>query len=187
MSNTTDDEGQQRFALGLVFVLVAVVVASVLGMAVLRSTGQSNGAQDTISISRFVSVTQVSPAPTEPAGLAPAAIVFNERAVVRVDGKVVKFFFATGKTEVADGADAALAQIIEGVQAGKRVQISGFHDATGDLAVNEELSKRRAQAVQERLLRLGVAAERVQLAKPAQTLASGSNEEARRVEVFLID
>lgn len=77
--------------------------------------------------------------------------------------------------------------MLQGVQAGKRVLISGFHDATGDVAVNEALSKRRAQAVQAKLIRLGVAPERVQLAKPAQTLANGSNDEARRVEVVLID
>ena len=185
MSYASDDDGQERFALGLIFTLVTVVVASVIGVAVQRSTGSVSPQAATAS-SRPMHV-DVTPAPTEPAALAPAAVVLTEQAVVRVDGDVVKFFFATGKADIAAGADLALAQVLEGVQSGKRVQVSGFHDATGDVTVNETLAKRRAQAVQATLVKLGVAAERIELAKPAQTLASGSNEEARRVEVFLID
>lgn len=186
MSNTMDDDAQQRFALGLVFILIALVVSAVLGVVVVESRGATSGGV-AVSARNVSSAQNLTPAPTEPAALAPAAIVLNERAAVRVDGAVVKFFFATGKADVAQGADEALAQVLQGVQAGKRVLISGFHDATGDVAVNEALSKRRAQAVQAKLIRLGVAPERVQLAKPAQTLANGSNDEARRVEVVLID
>ena len=186
MSNTMDDDAQQRFVLGLVFILIALVVSVVLGVVVVESRGATSGGV-AVSARNVLSAQNLTPAPTEPAALAPAAIVLNERAAVRVDGAVVKFFFATGKADVAQGADEALAQVLQGVQAGKRVLISGFHDATGDVAVNEALSKRRAQAVQAKLIRLGVAPERVQLAKPAQTLANGSNDEARRVEVVLID
>lgn len=181
MSRATDDDDQQRFALGLVFTLVAVVVASVVGFAAYRSTGQPAAGADAAA------AMVVAPAPAEPAALAPAAVVLTEQAAVRVDGNVVKFFFATGKTDVAAGANDALADVVEGAKAGQRVQISGFHDATGDAAVNADLAKRRAQAVRDALLGLGVDEATIELAKPAQTLASGSNDEARRVEVVLID
>lgn len=186
MSSAADDDGQQRFALGLIFVLIALLVSTVVGVTVARSLNK--GPADTgTGVVTAINGAIVTPAPTEPAALAPAAVVFNEQAVVRVDGEIVKFFFATGKAEVAEGAEAALAQVLQGVKDGKRVRISGFHDAVGDAAANEELAKRRAQAVQATLVRLGVEEARVELAKPAQTLASGSNAEARRVEVFLID
>ena len=181
MSRATDDDDQQRFALGLVFTLVAVVVASVVGFAAHRSTGSSAAGADAGA------AIAAAPAPAEPAALAPAAVVLTEQAAVRVDGNVVKFFFATGKTEVAAGGQDALANVVAGAKVGKRVQISGFHDATGDAAVNADLAKRRAQAVRDALQGLGVEEAQIELAKPAQTLASGSNDEARRVEVFLLD
>lgn len=183
MSRAADDDEQQRFALGLIFILVAAVVASVLGFAAYRS----GAASATAGAGSAATAAQAAPAPAEPAALAPAAIVVNEQAVVRVDGDVVKFFFATGKAEVAAGAKEALGAVLQGAQDGKRVQISGYHDATGDAEVNAELAKRRAQAVRDAVLALGVAQEQIELTKPAQTLASGSNEEARRVEVLLMD
>lgn len=182
--SVSNDDGQERFALGLVFTLVTVVVASVVGFAAQRSTAATDaGAVRTV----MAAATDTGPAPAEPAALAPAAVVVTEQAAVRVDGDVVKFFFATGKTEVAAGAQAALVAVVDGAKAGKRVKVSGFHDATGDAAVNAELAKRRAIAVQQTLLGLGLEETQVELAKPEQTLASGSNDEARRVEVFLID
>ncbi|MNL84620.1 hypothetical protein D3C87_2126470 [compost metagenome] len=53
--------------------------------------------------------------------------------------------------------------------------------------MNAELAKQRALAVQATLLELGVKPEMIELSKPEQTLAGGSNAEARRVEVVLID
>ena len=69
----------------------------------------------------------------------------------RVENGVVKFYFATGKAELATGADAALADVAKGVAAGKRAVVSGFTDATGDPASNEELAKARATAVSDAL------------------------------------
>ena len=63
--------------------------------------------------------------------------------------------------------------------------ISGYHDTTGDPAKNEELSKQRAFAVRDALAALGIGEDKMELRKPADTTASGSNAEARRVEVTL--
>jgi outer membrane protein OmpA-like peptidoglycan-associated protein len=63
--------------------------------------------------------------------------------------------------------------------------VSGFHDATGDAALNAELAKQRALAVRDALKGLGVAEDKIELKKPEETTATGSNAEARRVEVVL--
>ena len=62
---------------------------------------------------------------------------------------------------------------------------SVFHDTTCDAARNEELAKQRALAVRDALGALGIGADKVELKKPEVTTASGSNAEARRVEVHL--
>mgnify|MGYP006197714253 CR=1 FL=1 len=43
--------------------------------------------------------------------------------------------------DVAAGANEALADVVKGVAEGKKAVVSGFHDATGDAALNAELAK----------------------------------------------
>ena len=181
-------DDQQRFALGLVFTLVAAVVASVVGFAAQRSgLAVATTTVPASATAAAAAAVDATPAPLEPAALAPAAVVLTEQAAVRVDGNRVKFFFAKGKPDVATGAQEALATVLEGAKAGQRIRISGFHDATGDAALNVELAKRRAVAVRDLLLSLGVDEALLELVKPEHTLANGSNDKARRVEVLLID
>ncbi len=181
-------DDQQRFALGLVFTLVAAVVASVVGFAAQRSgLAVATTTVPASATAAAAAAVDATPAPLEPAALAPAAVVLTEQAAVRVDGNRVKFFFAKGKTDVAPGAQEALATVLEGAKAGQRIRISGFHDATGDAALNVELAKRRAVAVRDLLLNLGVDEVLLELVKPEHTLSNGSNDKARRVEVLLID
>jgi len=108
-----------------------------------------------------------------------------DAASVLVENGVVKFYFATAKAELAAGANEALADVVKGVAEGKKAVISGFHDATGDAALNAELAKQRAFAVRDALKTLGVAEDKIELKKPEETTATGSNAEARRVEVVL--
>lgn len=159
--SSSDDDSQQRFALGFLFALIALVVTTVVG-AVVYYRGAA-----------------VAPA------VAAVAPVADDAASVRVEDGVVKFFFASGKADLAAGANDALADIVKGVAEGKKAVVSGFHDATGDAAQNAELAKNRALAVREALKALGVAEDRIELKKPEETQASGSNAEARRVEVAL--
>ena len=168
--SSSDDDSQQRFALGFLFALIALVVTTVVGAVV------------------YYRVAAVAPAvaaaPAAPAVAAPAPVA-DDAASVRVENGVVKFFFASGKADLAAGANEALAEIVKGVADGKKAVVSGFHDATGDAAQNAELAKNRALAVREALKALGVAEDRIELKKPEETQASGSNAEARRVEVAL--
>jgi K(+)-stimulated pyrophosphate-energized sodium pump len=111
-----------------------------------------------------------APAAVAPAPAAPAA---------------AKLFFATGSAELpADGAKT-LEAIVAYVKAnaGAKLAISGFHDTTGNAALNEELAKNRAKAVREALKGAGVAEDRIEMRKPEVTTGSGSADEARRVEV----
>ena len=64
------------------------------------------------------------------------------------------------------------------------LSISGFHDSTGDPAMNAELAKQRAVAVRDALVAAGVAEDRIELNKP-QEMNAGSSDDARRVEVTL--
>ena len=77
--------------------------------------------------------------------------------------------------------------VIKGVEGGRKAVVSGFHDTTGDAAINEALAQKRARMVRDVLVGLNVPADKIDLQKPAVTTASGSDAEARRVEVRLID
>lgn len=125
------------------------------------------------------------PAPAAAAApAAPAAAVADGASVV-VEGGVVKFFFASGKADVAEGGGKALEQVVAGLATGKKVVISGFHDAAGDPAKNAELAKQRAMAVAALLKGAGVADDKIELKKPEQAQADGPAHFARRVEVML--
>jgi len=118
-------------------------------------------------------------------GAAPMVAGDASLASVVVQNGVVKFYFATGKAELAAGAKQALASIVAGAAAGKLVVVSGFHDGTGNAARNAALAKQRAFAVRDALVAVGVPAKKVEFKKPVKMQASGTNDEARRVEVSL--
>ena len=170
--NSSDDDSQTRFALGFLFALIALVVSTVVGTVVYKR-GIAHAPKAQVAVAA-------------PAATNVPVVVQEGASVVVVDG-MVKFYFASGKADLAEGANAALADVVKGVQAGKRAVVSGFHDATGGADVNAELSKQRAKAVQAALIALGVAEDKVELKKPEQMQADGSNAEARRVEVILAD
>ena len=98
---------------------------------------------------------------------------------------MVKFYFASGKADLATGANEALAEVVKGVKAGQKAVVSGFHDNTGNLAANQELAKQRAISVRDTLVALGVPADSIELKKPENAEGTGDNAQARRVEVVL--
>ncbi len=115
---------------------------------------------------------------------APAAAA-QDAASVTVENGVVRFFFATGKSDVASGADKALADVVAGVQAGKKAVVSGYVDSTGNAQQNAELAKQRAFAVRDQLKALGVAEDKIELKEP-ENIEAGAGSQARRVEVSLV-
>lgn len=183
MSTATDHDGDQRFALGLLFAIIALVVVFVLflgasGGAMFRGAAPAAataGAPGTAAVPSVAVVTET------------VSVAIADAASVRVADGIVNFYFATGSADLAPGAAEALASVIQGVQAGRRAVISGFHDTTGDAAANEALAARRAGMVREVLVGLGVPADRLDLQKPALTAGTGIDAQARRVEVKLVD
>jgi outer membrane protein OmpA-like peptidoglycan-associated protein len=168
---SSNDDDNQGLVLGIVFSVIAVVIFLTIGVAIHKS-----GSMD------------MKPAPAKsaamPSGASASAAGLDAASVKVVDG-VVKFYFASGKADVAADGNAALADIVKAVGAGKQAVISGYHDATGDPAKNAELAKLRAFGVRDVLKALGVPEDKVELKKPEQLQASGSDAEARRVEVTL--
>ncbi len=163
------------------------VVAAVLISAILLAVGLAIG----IGIHKArggakAEAPAAAAAPAEAPAAAAAAPSADDASVGVVAG-VVKVYFASGKAELAAGALEALQDAINAAKGGKKLVISGFHDATGDAAMNAELAKQRALAVRDALVGAGVAETSLELKKPEQTTGEGSNAEARRVEVVIAE
>jgi len=176
-----DDDSQQRVALFLVFGLVALVVASVLVFGVYKRGTFANN--DSAAAPAVLVPGQAAPA-LLPASTSMAQAA-SDAASVKVEQGVVKFYFASDKADLAAGALEALADVVKGAQAGRKLVISGFHDLTGNADQNAELARRRALVVRDALTAAGVAESQIELKKPEQVNGAGSDAEARRVEISL--
>ena len=107
-----------------------------------------------------------------------------------LSGEIVgKLYFDLGKADLPADATAALAPALKALadNPAKKLVLAGFHDPSGDATVNAELAKNRAKAVRAALGAQGADATRVLLRKPEQTAADGPADEARRVEIRLVD
>lgn len=167
--SSQDDEPEFRV---LAFVLMIAVVLAI-GLAVAFGIQKSRG----------TGAPGAAPAVTAPVAAVVAPV--GEDASVVVENGVVKFYFASGKADLAPGALDALADAIRAAKSGKRLTLSGFHDATGDPTFNAELARQRAIVVRDALAGAGVAEAAMELRKPVQTTGTGANAEARRVEVMI--
>ncbi len=98
-------------------------------------------------------------------------------------------FFAVGAAALPPEAAAQVDAAVKALAAapGKKLVLSGFHDASGDPAKNAELAKQRAIAVREALKAAGVDAAQVALRKPESTTGDGTAQEARRVEIRVVE
>jgi flagellar motor protein MotB len=65
--------------------------------------------------------------------------------------------------------------------------ITGYADATGSRDANVALAKARAIAVRDALVAAGVTPDRLQLREPRDVIGSGSNDEARRVDLTTLN
>ena len=101
--------------------------------------------------------------------------------------------FDTGRAELNPGAGRKLDQLAQFLNEHKdrRVQIDGFTDSVGTDSYNEELSRRRADAVKSALLTRGIDSSRISTqgygkAFPvANNTDSGGRQLNRRVEVVI--
>ena len=179
MSATVDDESQQNFILAFLLGLIALVIFFVIGIVLYHKNHVAGApAQPVVAAAAPTTIAVVTETVT---------VVIPDGASIRVVGGIVNFYFATASADLAPGAAEALAAVIKGVESGRKAVVSGYHDTTGDAAINEELAKKRAEMVRDVLTGLGVPAAKIDLQKPAVTTGTGNNAEARRVEVKLLD
>ena len=175
MPAVADDESRQNFILAFVLGLIALVILLVICIALYSHNSKVRTATAGVPATVVAVVTET------------VAVVIPDGASVRVAGDTVNFYFATGSADLAPRAAEALAVVIKGVEGGRKALVSGFHDTTGDPALNEQLAQKRAATVRDVLTGLGVPPAKIDLKKPAVTSGSGSDAQARRVEVKLVD
>lgn len=116
----------------------------------------------------------------------------TESGVVVTLGDVL---FESGETKLRQEAMASLVEVVDLLQSepDKNIRIEGHTDSTGDSETNLEISERRANAVFEALVSLGVDASRFTTAGMGEDfpIASNDTEEGRnqnrRVDVILLD
>ncbi len=190
---SSQDE-QQEYRVAAVVLIAAVLMAVGLAIGVAIQKVRGSGAKAAPAAVAAATAGDASagaangagastPPAAAPEAAAPAA--GSDDASVVVENGVVKFYFASGKSDLAPGAVEALADAITAGKAGQKLVISGFHDSTGDPAKNAELAKQRALAVRDALKAAGVAESGIELKKPETATGSGNNAEARRVEVVI--
>ncbi len=132
-----------------------------------------------------VEVAEVPPAPPPVAAPVPAPVrppvapVFAQAAVIH---------FHTESAELDRQARTAIAGVASRVRddPSQRVRTAGYADARGPTSFNQALSERRAVAVANELVRLGVAADRVEShGFGEQTSSGGQWFLDRRVEISI--
>ena len=205
MSTTQDNDKEQNTVVGVLLTLIilfAIALASGFGLYKSGVFGGKHGAVATSSASASAaamaadaasasaSATDGAAAATlaAPAADTASATAAADEASVQYDNGKVRFYFASGKAELAAGANDALNQLLAAAKDGQKLVISGYHDSTGSAQLNAELAKQRAIAVADALKALGVPESRLELKKPeVAEITSGSNAEARRVEVTIED
>jgi membrane fusion protein (multidrug efflux system) len=95
-------------------------------------------------------------------------------------------YFASGKANLDETAMRVLRQrSAELMGIGTGIRITGYTDPHGKSQDNAGLAKRRAQAVRDALVLLGVQPERIHLEAPANITGSGSDDQARRVDIVI--
>lgn len=190
--SSQDEQQEYRVAAVVLIAVVLMAVGLAIGVAIQKVRGSGAKAAPAAvaaatagdaSAGAANGAAASAPPAAAPEAAAPAA--GSDDASVVVENGVVKFYFASGKSDLAPGAVEALADAITAGKAGQKLVISGFHDSTGDPAKNAELAKQRALAVRDALKAAGVAESGIELKKPETATGSGNNAEARRVEVVI--
>lgn len=127
-------------------------------------------------LSRCVGTRDVTPVQTTPAPVAaPAAAVPG----------LATLYFDSGSAAPAADAASTLEAVAEYARANPtaRLAVSGYHDPSGDAAVNEELARNRAEATRTVLVGLGVPEAQIDLQRPLVTTGGTEERASRRVEV----
>jgi K(+)-stimulated pyrophosphate-energized sodium pump len=130
------------------------------------------------------------------AGIAVLAIGFLYSRAARHDAGVAQdtasrlttaamnVYFERGQSDLDESDRQTLRSVADAAKAsGKSITLTGYTDTTGDQQQNEALAKDRAAAVRLALLSDGVAESQIIMKPPAVVTGSGTDTDARRVEV----
>jgi len=183
-----DGESEKSGGMGWLGWLLLLLVLAALLFFGLRYCSKQEAAVVPAADTAAVSETTTPPAGDATATAAAAAIP-EGAGVVAADreGKpMLTVYFDTGKSDVSNDLTtaASLVKAYLDSNPAATLAVSGYNDPTGNAAANAELSKKRAQSVKAALEKLGFAADKVVLEKPAEATTTGTdNSAARRVEV----
>lgn len=116
----------------------------------------------------------------------------TERGMVLTLGDVL---FDLNEAELKASGERTVARLAEFMREyeNRRVRIEGYTDSTGEEAYNQRLSERRAMAVYDSLLGMGISSSRVEVegygeAYPvASNSTSSGRQQNRRVEIVISD
>lgn len=169
----------------LPWLLLALLVLALLFFG-LRYCSKQEAPVASVESDTVVSETVEPAADAVPGPAAPIPAGAGVIAAEREGQPMLTVYFDTGKSEVSNDLSAAATGVkayLDGNPTAT-LAVSGYNDPSGNAAANAELSKQRAQSVKAALERLGIAADRVVLEKPAETTTTNVDAEAaRRVEV----
>ncbi len=195
-----DRDDSRKVGLWVVFTTVAVLLLGVIGYAVMRTSKpaaaptvstvavEASGVGGAVADAASAVVDAGASAVGAVAGGAAAAL--DKLVDFAVSGDALStVHFASGSNDLAPAEVAKLESVLDKLKAepGKKVLLSGYHDASGDAQMNAELAKNRAKAVRAALTARGVEVDRVLLRKPEVTVGGADAAEARRVEIRLVD
>ena len=184
--SSQDDDQEGRVVAAVLISAVLLAVGLSVGFGIQKARGTGSTAATAVVAAPVADAPAAADAPVSAAPAAVAPVVADDASVV-IENGVVTFYFASGKAELASGALDALDDAITAAKGGKRLLLSGFHDATGNPVQNAELAKKRALSVRDALVGAGVAAASLELRKPEEAVGTGNDAEARRVEVMIVD
>jgi cytochrome c oxidase subunit 2 len=135
----------------------------------------------------------VAAAPSEPpiaavaaaASAAPAAAATPATHRAATLSLPANVYFEAGSASLSQDAKAAIDTAGAYVKdnADTKIALTGYTDKSGNPEKNVELAKERAKAVRDALKSIGVAEDRILMKPPATVTGTGTNQEARRVEL----
>jgi outer membrane protein OmpA-like peptidoglycan-associated protein len=131
-------------------------------------------------------VPQTPPTATaKPADTVASTPAAKQAPVAAASVPSAKLYFQVGKINLPVDTKKKLSPIFTYLKANSnaKVAISGFHDPSGNQAINDKLAENRAKKVRAALQAAGIEEGIIVMEKPQSTTGSGSNAEARRVEV----
>lgn len=116
----------------------------------------------------------------------------TDRGMVLTLGDVL---FDLNRAELKSSGEATVERLAEFMREyeDRRVRVEGYTDSTGEASYNQELSERRAGAVRDALVNMGVSRDRVETKgfgeeyPVATNDTSGGRQQNRRVEIVISD